>query len=41
MAIKAKSVILSGQPAEKVVEYADDDNIGLIVMSTHGRSGLK
>jgi nucleotide-binding universal stress UspA family protein len=39
--IQAKSVILSGHPAEKIVEYADTENIGLIVMSTHGRSGVK
>ena len=39
--IRVKPVILSGQPAEKIVEYADAENIGLIVMSTHGRSGIK
>ena len=39
-AIKAKAVNLSGRPAEKIVEYADAENIGLIVLSTHGRSGI-
>jgi nucleotide-binding universal stress UspA family protein len=40
-AIKVKSVILSGHPAEKIVEYADTENIGLIIMATHGQSGIK
>lgn len=39
--IKVKSVILSGHPAEKIVEYADSENISFIVMSTHGRSGIQ
>jgi nucleotide-binding universal stress UspA family protein len=40
-AIKVKSVVLSGHPAGKIVEYAETENIGLIVMSTHGRSGIQ
>lgn len=40
-AIKVKSVLLSGHPAEKIVEYADSENISFIVMSTHGRSGIQ
>jgi nucleotide-binding universal stress UspA family protein len=39
--IEVKLVILSGHPAEKIVEYADAENIGLIVMATHGQSGIK
>lgn len=39
--IKVKSVILSGHPAEKIVEYADSENISFIIMSTHGRSGIQ
>ncbi|MCX6006729.1 MAG: universal stress protein [Chloroflexi bacterium] len=39
--IEVKSVILSGQPAEKIVEYAENENIGLIVMATHGQSGIQ
>ncbi len=34
-------MILSGHPAEKIVEYADTENIGLIIMATHGQSGIK
>ncbi|MGD0857474.1 MAG: universal stress protein [Dehalococcoidia bacterium] len=40
-AVEVKSIILSGSPAEKIVEYADNENIGLIVISTHGQSGIK
>jgi nucleotide-binding universal stress UspA family protein len=36
-----RSVILSGQPAEKIVEYAESEGIGLIVMATHGQSGIQ
>jgi nucleotide-binding universal stress UspA family protein len=36
-----KSVILTGNPAEQIVEYADKEGIGLIVIATHGQSGIK
>jgi len=39
--IKVDSVILIGAPAEEIVKYAGQEDIGLIVMSTHGRSGIK
>ncbi|MDD5288246.1 MAG: universal stress protein [Dehalococcoidales bacterium] len=39
--VRVRATILSGNPAERIVEYADKENIGLIVMSTHGRSGIK
>lgn len=39
--IKVDSVILAGDPAEEIVKYAGKEDIGLIVMSTHGRSGIK
>jgi len=39
--IKVKSAILIGHPAEKIVDFADKEDIGLIVMATHGRSGIK
>jgi nucleotide-binding universal stress UspA family protein len=38
--IQVKSAIVTGNPAKKIVEYADKEGIGLIVMSTHGRSGI-
>lgn len=39
--IRVNKVIINGHPAEKIVEYADKENISLIVMSTHGRSGIR
>jgi len=39
--IKVDSMILVGDPAEEIVDYAGKEDIGLIVMSTHGRSGIK
>jgi len=33
--------VLKGVPYETIVEYAAENDIGLIVMATHGRSGLK
>jgi nucleotide-binding universal stress UspA family protein len=38
--IKIKSVILNGKPADEILEYADKEDIGMIIMSTHGRSGI-
>ncbi|MFC1957623.1 universal stress protein [Chloroflexota bacterium] len=39
-AIKVKPRILVGNPAEEIVEYASREDIGLIVLATHGRSGI-
>jgi len=36
-----KSVILAGNPAEEIVDYAEKADVGLIVMATHGQSGIK
>jgi nucleotide-binding universal stress UspA family protein len=40
-AIKVETAILLGDPAEQIVDYADKEGVGLIIMSTHGRSGIK
>jgi nucleotide-binding universal stress UspA family protein len=40
-AVDVKPVILTGNPADKIVNYADSENIGLIVMATHNYSGIK
>ena len=32
--------VLVGHAAKKIVEYADDHDVDMIVMGTHGRSGL-
>lgn len=33
--------VLVGRPAEQICQYADDHQAAMIVMSTHGYSGLK
>lgn len=33
--------VYQGQPAETIVEYADTYDVDLILMATHGRSGLR
>jgi nucleotide-binding universal stress UspA family protein len=38
--INASTVILSGKPAESLVRYAVNNNVDLIIMATHGRSGI-
>jgi nucleotide-binding universal stress UspA family protein len=38
--INAESVVASGKPAEQVVDFAKRNSIDLIVMATHGRSGV-
>jgi len=40
-AIKVKSVIVTGDPAEQIIDYADKKNIDLIIMGTRGRSAFK
>src|SRR6266545_4056646 len=35
-----ESVILEGNPANSVVDFARNNNVDLIVLSTHGQSGL-
>jgi len=38
--VKVQYAILVGNPAEEIVDYADRENIDVIVMATHGRSGI-
>ncbi len=40
LGVEVESVVLEGKPAEKIVEYAEKNDIGLIVMGTMGKSGL-
>jgi nucleotide-binding universal stress UspA family protein len=39
--IRVQHVLLEGHPATEIVRYATDAGIDLIVMGTHGRSGLE
>jgi nucleotide-binding universal stress UspA family protein len=38
--LKVKDVILEGLPAECVIDFANNNDVDLIALSTHGRSGL-
>ena len=38
---KVKSITLSGKPAEEIIDYADKSDVNLVVMASHGRSGIK
>jgi nucleotide-binding universal stress UspA family protein len=38
--VKVDTVILQSHPADGILNYADEKGIDLIVMSTHGRTGL-
>lgn len=38
--IKSTYLVTSGDPADKIVEYAEEKKATLIAMSTHGRTGL-
>ncbi len=40
-AITIEPMVLVGDPAESIVDYADRSDVGLIVMATHGRSGIR
>lgn len=37
----AKTVFLEGRPFVEIIRYARDEKIDLVVIATHGRSGLK
>ncbi len=39
--ISARQVIRTGNPAEEIVDYARVNQMDLIAMSTHGRTGLQ
>lgn len=39
--LKIHTVVEMGPPGDKIIEYARQHPIDLIVMATHGRSGLK
>jgi nucleotide-binding universal stress UspA family protein len=39
--IPVRHVLLEGDPAEQVIRYSADNGIDLIVLGTHGRTGLE
>ena len=38
--IRTRPVIIQGKPAEGLIEYVHNNGIDLLLMATHGRSGL-
>ena len=40
LGIKVKSEVLIGKPAEEIIDYAGKEPQSIVVMATHGRSGL-
>jgi nucleotide-binding universal stress UspA family protein len=38
--LRVESTLLEGQAAERIIEFARDTDVGLIILSSHGRSGL-
>ena len=39
--IQARGHVVVGYPAEKILEYIEENDIDLVMMSTHGSSGIK
>jgi len=39
--VEVESVILEGNPAHEIVEFAEKNDLDLIVMGTHGRTGVQ
>lgn len=38
--IQARGEVVVGKPAESILDYAENNSVGLIIMTTHGRSGI-
>jgi nucleotide-binding universal stress UspA family protein len=39
--MQARGVVVVGYPAEEILKYVDENGIDLVMMSTHGSSGVK
>jgi len=37
---KVSPLVLTGKPAEEIIGYAEQNDVGLIIMASHGRSGI-
>jgi nucleotide-binding universal stress UspA family protein len=37
---RVEAVVLSGEPAEEIINYAEKNNVSVIIMASHGRSGI-
>lgn len=38
--VRVSSTVLSGRPAETILQHAEDKSVGIIALSTHGYSGI-
>ncbi len=38
--LKVRTVLMEGDPAHEILEYAANNPVDLIIMGTHGRSGI-
>jgi len=41
LSVPVETAVETGQPAEGILDYVDDEGVDLVVMGTHGRSGLR
>jgi nucleotide-binding universal stress UspA family protein len=41
MGMKVECVVLEGTPTQTIIDYAHDNNFGLIAIATHGHSGFR
>jgi hypothetical protein len=39
--VKGSYQVVIGEPAQSIMDFSKEQNIDLVVMTTHGRSGLK
>jgi nucleotide-binding universal stress UspA family protein len=40
-AVSVEGEVLTGHPAEKILDYTEENSVDLILMATHGRSGVR
>jgi nucleotide-binding universal stress UspA family protein len=40
-AVDVRTKVAEGHPAEEILRYAEENNIDIIIMATHGRSGVR
>lgn len=38
--VRVQTAMLTGNPAEEIIRYAEKEEAGLVIMATHGRSGI-
>jgi nucleotide-binding universal stress UspA family protein len=39
--VEVESIILEGKPANEIIDFAEKSDIDLIVMGTHGKTGIQ